>query len=674
MTFSPRHLLAALAGIALAAPATAQSADSRSLVARAVSAFSSGNVTQAGNLAAAAVAADRRSGLAHALVGRFALAQGDGIGGEAALRRALDAGFPVARAHHLLAEARLLQDDAAGALREARQTSSRYATYGYGVQARALAALGNPAAGDELLRKAVSQSPRSARAWFDYAAFGQSAGDLVGAITRVDRALALDPNNVDALLLRGRLVRTQFGLTASLPWFEAVLKRDPAKFDALIDYAATLGDLGRATDMLSATRRAMAVRPGSPQGLYLLAVLAARADKVDLARSLLERGWGALDGIPGPLLLAAGLDVHAGDYQQGISKLRNLVAIQPMNIRARQLLGLALLRSGGARDALEVLRPVALRGDADSYTLTLVARAFEATGERDWAARYLNRASIPVRTGATTFGSDVGVAVLAAAADNAPAGDPVAAIPLIRGLLDAGQGERALVEARKVAAASPGAPQAMVVLGDTLMELGRSGEAAAVYQRAADIAFDEPTMLRLVEALELSDRRAEAARALALFLSQNPANVAAQRLAAHWQIAAGDFDAAIDALEGLRARVGNRDAALLAELAYAYDGAGENKAARSYAAAAYALAPGNPAAADAYGWTLYGAGDLEGARQLIEKAVLVAPRHSALRWHLAQVYAAMGQGKAAAEQAGLALASPAFVDRDAAKSLIDAQG
>lgn len=674
MTFSPKLLTAASAALALATPAAAQSGDARGLIARATTAFTTGNVTSARNLAGAAIAADRNSALAHALAGRIALSQGDGVGGEAALRRAIDVGFPAARAHHLLGEARLLQGDAAGALREARQAPPRYAAYGLGVQARALAAMGNPPAGDALLREATESAPKSSRAWSDYAGFSHSLGDIVGAIAKADRALALDPDNVDALLLRGRLVRTQFGLNAALPWFEAVLKRDPNHYDALIDYAATLGDLGRASDMLSATRRALAVKPGSPQGLYLLAVLAARADRVDLARGLLERGWGALDGIPGPLILAATLDVQAGDYQQAIRKLRNLVAIQPMNVRARQLLGLALLRSGGARDALDVLRPVALRGDADSYTLTLVARAFEATGERGWAARYLDRAAFPARSGATTFGSDVGVAVLAAAADKVPAGDPTGSIPLIRGLLDAGQGDRALAEARKVAAASPGAPQAIIVLGDTLMELGRAGEAADVYRRAASIAFDEPTMLRLIEALEGAGRRAEAARALALFLSQNPASIPGQRLAAHWQIAAGDYDAAIDVLEGLRARIGNRDAALLAELALAYDGAGEDKAARSYAAAAYALAPGNPATADAYGWMLHGAGDFDGARQLIEKAVMIAPAHPTLRWHLAQVYAALGRGGAAAQQARLALGSPAFAEREAAQSLIDAQG
>ncbi|MFX5710096.1 hypothetical protein ABTE34_21650, partial [Acinetobacter baumannii] len=78
----------------------------------------------------------------------------------------------------------------------------------------------------------------------------------------------------------------------------------------------------------------------------------------------------------------------------------------------------------------------------------------------------------------------------------------------------------------------------------------------------------------------------------------------ALRLAAHWQIAAGDWAAAIDTLEGLRDRVGNRDAALLGELAAAYSGDGQDDVARVYAARAYDLAPLNPAVVDVYGWVL----------------------------------------------------------------------
>lgn len=662
----------ALAALALAPAAHADAGEARGLVARSLGALKAGNVSAAKLLADAATRSDPGWGLGHAVAARTALAVGDGAGAEAALIRAKDAGFDMRRTRQLMGHARLLQGDAKRAIVEADAALPRYGVYAMRVKAAALAEIGNPAAADALLDAAIDAAPGDAETWVDLGRFRQSTGDIVGAIAAADKAVALDKNRVDALLLRAQLVRGQFGLVAALPWFAAALKRDPDNYDVLIDYAATLGDAGRANAMLAATRRALDVRPGNPQAIYLLAVLASRAGQTDLARGLLLKTGDALAGLPGPLLLGATLDMDAGGYEQAAAKLRNLIALQPMNIGARRLLGYALLRSDAAKEALDVLRPLALRADADSYTLTLAARAFERIGERGLAAQYLDRAAYPARGDGGAFGADDSLAVLSAAADGDPIGEPSSAIPLIRSFLDSNDRASALARAQAVATANPGSPAAATVLGDTLMAIGRPGEAAVAYRRAADAVYDEPTMLRLADALDASGDRRGAATALALFLSQNPRNIAALRLAAHWQIAAGEYDAAIDTLEGLRARVGDRDAALLAQLALAYDGNGADGPARSFAAAAYRLQPSNAAAADAYGWTMFGAGDNGGALQLLQKAVTIAPGHAGLRWHLAQVYASLGKAREARFHASAALTDPRFDDREAAQKLVAA--
>jgi cellulose synthase operon protein C len=550
------------------------------------------------------------------------------------------------------------------------KTPARYGAYAVRVGARALAAGGDLAAAQAVLGGVLQADPRNSFAWSDLARVRYSAGDVRAAGEAAARAVAIDPGNLEAQTLRGELVRSQYGLVAALPWFEAVLKRDAYYHPALIEYAATLGDAGRHLDMLAATRRALAARPGSAQAYYLQAVLAARAGRNDLARGLLARTGGQLDGLPGALLLGGTLDYAAGGYEQAIEKWRELVGRQPMNVVARKLLGAALLRSGDARGALDVLRPVALRADADRYTLTLVGRAFERTGERDWAARFLDRAAFPQAGGSTPFGAEDSLPVLQSVAAASP-GDPVAALGYVRGLVDSGNVSGAVSAARSLAARMPGAPAAWAALGDALAAGGRFGEAAGAYRRAADLRFDEPILLRLVDATDRAGDRTGAANALALYLSQNPQSIAAARLSAHWMIAAGQWDAAIERLEDLRARLGNRDAALLAELAAAYAGDGDDLVAMRYARAAYDLAPMNPGAADAYGWALYGAGKAGAAVQVLEKAVAIAPV-PALRWHLAQAYADAGAKNAARAQIALALADPRFVDRAAAKAVLAA--
>lgn len=655
-------------------PARVDPQAARQELAQSLALLAAGNASAARMHAHMAIQRDPQWGLAHAVLARTMLALGDGQQAQGELMRAIDAGFDPSKAHQLFAHAWLLQGDEDNALAEARKAPDRYAAYAVRVAALAFAQQGDMPRAQKLLGDLLAASDgRNAQAWADLGRVRQMTGDLGGATEASARALALDPRLVRALVLRAELIRDQYGLVAAIPWYEAALKVDPADHDALIGYAATLGEAGRYQDMLAATRRALVARPNSAQALYLQAVMAARAGDMDLAQAIATRITGSFSQLPGPLMLSAMIDYANGANEPAIARLRLVIGQQPMNIAARRLLGAALTRSGDWRGALDVLRPVALRGDADSYTLALVGRSFEATGERDWAARFLDRAASSAPAGATPFGTDDSLADLRQRAAADP-GNPVAMVAYIRGLIEAGQQAPALAEAERLARAYPGTPQAHLLVGDTLMGMGRTADAAAAYARAADLRFDEPTLLRLTDAYDRAGQHPKAAAALALFLSQNPENVTAQRLTAHGQIAAGDWDAAIATLENLRARIGNGDAALLAALASAYAGRQDTDTARRFAAQAYRLAPLNPAVVDAYGRVLYQAGEDDPARQLLEKAVAIAPTHPGLRWHLAQVQADSGQADQARANIRAALADPRFDERPAAEAVLKLLG
>src|SRR3546814_6245642 len=97
--------------------------------------------------------------------------------------------------------------------------------------------------------------------------------------------------------------------------------------------------------MLAVTRRAIAADPADPRAYYLQAVLAARAGRFDLARVLLQKTGGTLNGMPAVLLLGGMLDYHDRAYEQAIGQWRELADLQPYNLTARRLLGAALLRA-----------------------------------------------------------------------------------------------------------------------------------------------------------------------------------------------------------------------------------------------------------------------------------------------------------------------------------------
>jgi cellulose synthase operon protein C len=607
----------------------------RESYANALAAIERGNFSAARNDAMAVIAADPRSPAAHMTLARAYLLLGDGLAAEGELDRAANAGIAEDRIRGARARARLLQGDIDGAVTEA-QAAPPDDTLAARTLAWARARQGDRAEAETLFARLLAAHPHDAATLTDLGRSRLDAGDLAGAADAATRAAKYGGNDPAALTLQGELIRARYGLTAALPWFEAALKRDAYYFPALIAYAATLGDAGRYTDMLAATRKALAARPGHAQPLYLQAVMAARAGRIGLARTLLQRAGKIDETIPGAMLLSGALDYRDGRYEQAIDAWRRLIEAQPMNLTARRLYAAALLRSGDAPGALDLLAPVVARGDADSYSLTLAARAEEQMGDQLAAGRYLDRAGMGARQGAEVFGTNASLSAFAQGAAAAPA-DIAAQVALIRARLDNGDQAGAVDLARAMAARAPGDPVMLRALGDTLVAAGRAGEAAGIYARAADLTFDEPTMLRLVDALGRIGQSQKASSALSLYLQQNPSNIAAQQLRAHWLVINGEGASAIPVLEAIRLMAGSRSTALLTDLALAYIADGEGAVARHYAKAAYALSPLDPAVVDAYGLALAADKDVKGARQLFAKAMLLAPGNPTIRAHAAQV-------------------------------------
>ena len=176
-----------------------------------------------------------------------------------------------------------------------------------------------------------------------------------------------------------------------------------------------------------------------------------------------------------------------------------------------------------------------------------------------------------------------------------------------------------------------------MLVGDALGTRGDFAGAAEQYRRAANLAFSEPVALRLIEALRRSNQLDAADGVLTLFLRQNPRNVPAQIMIAARMMEREEWDEAIAVYEGLRRRLGNNDATILNNLAWAYAETGDFERALPYARRAWALDRDNPATADTLGWILYrGGSDPIRGLALMEQAARGAPNDAAIRRRLEQ--------------------------------------
>lgn len=549
----------------------------------------------------AGLAREKNDASALIAAARGDLARGEGIGAEIRLRQALEEGATRTDVAALLGEAYLVQGrpdrarDWLGPAMFSRDTAAR----GYRALARLEQLEGDLAAAGRAFDRAIALTPRDPAMWVEIGRLRYAGGEHLLALEAADYALELDPNDVRALHFKGQIVRDRAGLVAALPWFEKALAAVPDDLAVLGDYAATLGDMGRARAMLKVTRRMLDLDPRSGRAFYLQAVLAARAGETGLARDLLARAGDGLREAPGGMLLEGVLEMRAGNHVLAQDALERLARRQPANETARLLLARAIFLSGDYRQVVRRFAAEAARPEATPYLLTLVGRSHEALGDRTLAAPLLDRAAFARRP------------ALVAVREAGPLGE----------LLADGAFAEAEDSAERARAADPGFYDSQALAGDVQLALGRGGPALQRYRQAARIRLPENLMLRMAAASLIANRKDDARGLAEAYLRGHPASQGAARLAAQFAAEAGDWHHARRLLEALRQNGAGRDVELLAELSLAQLRCGDAQAATATAREAYRLQRASPVAAQLWGLSLAATGENPAkAAALLDKA------------------------------------------------------
>ena len=585
-----------------------------------------------------AVQNEPRSADALILQADIALALFDGTTAQTALDRAAKLGRSKSELGHLLGHAMWLQgklDEAIAQLSdpEIPEVNRAYASR---ILGRVHLDRGDFVAAQQAFDAALQFAPQDSQIWTDLARLRFVAADQRGSIEAVDYALKLDASNVRAIEFRGRLMRSQFGVAATLPWFERGLQISPDDIPLLEEYALTLGDAGRYRDMLKQARKIIALDENNAKAFYMQAVLAARAGKCELSKRILPRAGPKFNDLPGPMLLDAICEFELGNFNRAVDRFQNLLVLQPNNRQARIMLATAMYRAGDPFDALDTIRLVAARQDTDSYSLILAARAFEASDQPERAIDPLNDASVATIRMAQPLAETISLAEAADEVRRNP-GNARAVLPYIRVLLANGDTDTALGEATRLQVANPGVAEAHLLVGDVHAARENYVEALIAYQKAREIAFTEPVMLRVVDALARTGNENGAMETLAAYLAFNPDNLTALRLAGYRSLDSRQWMAAIAMLERVRSRLGYNDSILLANLARAYSGAGKHDDAIYYAEIAYRIAPANPLVTVSYGRVLSKAGKRpKAAAELLQKAANMMPDNVAVATDLAK--------------------------------------
>lgn len=629
---------ALLAGAATSAFAYKPDADARAAFDRAMEFRNALDYRSARVELMNATAEDSRWGDAYVAQAEVSLELFDAVAARAAIDKATALGVPETETTHLLGQAHwLLGDlDMARSLLSSKMIAPRHRPYADRILGRVLMDMGDTIAAEQAFNRALKQTPNDSRLWTEIARFRLVIANQGGAIDAADHALKLDPNNVRALELRGRLVRSQFGVIAALPWFERALTVSPNDIPVLEEYGATLGEAGRYADMLAQARKIISLDGNNARAMYMQAVIAARAGDYDLARRLVPRIGGNFGDLPGPKLLSAIVEYEVGNWNIAVDHFEKLAEMQPLNNRVRTLYARALYKAGQPRDAWDAIAPLVDRPDADSYTIMLGARILEALDERKAAAGRLDRAAFPNIVRSQPFQDSRSLDGAADEARRNPR-NANAVVPYIRLLLNSGNASAARAEANRLLQGNDGVVEAHIISGDVEMAAGNVKGAIAAYERARKIAFASPTMLRLVAAYRTAGNHVAAGNTISEFLKFNPDSLAAQRLWAFDLLDRQVWPEAIAWLLRARVRLGYNDPVLNANIARSYAGAGKIDDAVREAKLAYRIHPANIMVTHVYGQMLLKSGkQRKAAYDVLRKANKLDPA----RKDIAKDYAA----------------------------------
>ncbi|WVN99796.1 hypothetical protein VWN43_05370 [Qipengyuania sp. HL-TH1] len=214
---------------------------------------------------------------------RLQLERGDALAAQVQLEQALATGTPREELATLFGESALLKGDL-GVAREwlgPGEFSEDSAAAGFQLLGRLEMAEGNlPAAGGAFDRS-YRVEPDNAGLWVDIGRLRYRGGEQFEAIAAAERALSIDPNDAEALRFRGQLARDAQGLEAGAELLGRALERQPQNIELRVEYAATLGDAGRARDALRVLRAEGGRAASTPHGMFVQAVIAARGETFD---------------------------------------------------------------------------------------------------------------------------------------------------------------------------------------------------------------------------------------------------------------------------------------------------------------------------------------------------------------------------------------------------------
>jgi len=429
------------------------------------------------------------------LLGKIYLDQSDGAAAEKELARALAQGISPEKAMPLLGRAYLMQGKADKVLSEVKVADQAPADV-RGViltlHGDARLILKAPDKARQAYKAALKLSPGLSEARLGLARLDLVAGKTDKASSYVSKVLTAEPDNVDALLLKGELLYRSARPEEALATFSRAHDLKPASFQAQLGKVMAEVRLSKFDDAEKDLAPLIKRAPSHPVVNYFHAVVLFQRHDLDGAEDALNKVLKVAPDHAQSLLLLGVVNYLQGDLEQSEYYLKSFVTAVPGHLPGRKLLAAVYIKLKQPKQAIETLDVVA-PDSADAQSLALLGTAYLQSGDSEKGTEYLQRA-VKLAPNLAAIRAQLALGRLASGEDDAAVSElqtaidlgqdtPMADILLVYTHLHQKEYDKAIAAARALVKKHPESAMALNVLGVSYANAGRRDEARKQFEK-----------------------------------------------------------------------------------------------------------------------------------------------------------------------------------------------
>lgn len=612
------------------------------------------------------------NGEARYLLAKSLLATGDPAGAETEVRKAIDARYTDDATVPLLAEAMAAQGEFGKVMSElgTKKLGDAKARAELNiVLASAHAAKGDVAGAKTLADAALADTPNAPRVLlFEAQLAARSPAGLAAARDYVDRAVKAAPNEVEVQLANAELTLAEGKAADAQKLLEAAAEAHPKSVPvraSLFSLAFRHGKLDTAKAQVAKMKEAA---PNDMRTIYADALLSAAENDNTHALQEVQRILGARpDNLPS-LFLSGLVNYRLGSYGAAEDSLHKVLARVPNDPGSTRILALIYLRTGRAQEAVSLLAPVVAKHPNDPTLLRTSGEASLAVGNTAAAEKAYEAANAIDKN---NVGSAVRLAQVRLAAGDTARGfsdlealaekDSSSAQPdlaLYTAHMRRREFDKALADVDALAKKQPKSPLIENLRGTVYVAKRDLEDARTSFDKALSLDPEYLPAARNLAILDLRNGDVKSARArYEAMLAKKPDNAAVLLALAEVQGIAGDSNDAIKATITKAVNAAPKAAGPRLTLIGFEARHGDAKGAVTTAQTALAAIPNNPQLTEALGAAQLAAGQANQALESFHQLVKLVPQNplALLRVAEAQIATKDVAGAIETEKKALAL-------------------